>query len=62
MQTDAEHHNSLCIWIYINSHAVPKIAWQTQVKHALSVHVFGKNTDWIMEFAEDSIIFVHVGT
>ena len=40
-ETVSEHHNRLCIWIYINSHAVPKNAWQTQVKHALSVHVFG---------------------
>ena len=24
-ETDAEHHNRLCIWIYINSHAVPKM-------------------------------------
>ncbi len=24
-ETDAEHHNRLCIWIYINSHAIPKM-------------------------------------
>ncbi len=24
-ETDAEHHNRLCIWIYINSRAVPKM-------------------------------------
>ncbi len=24
-ETDAEHHNRLCIWIYINSHAVLKM-------------------------------------
>ena len=41
-ETDAEHHNRLCIWIYINSHAVPKMHGKhSQVKHALSVHVFG---------------------